>query len=167
MRIDLPSPEATRAFGRRLGEACRGGEVLLLCGPLGAGKTCFVQGLALGLGVPEDAPVTSPTFVLHTRHPGRRDLEHIDLYRLLGLGDGDPDAAGRIALLGFDELWGDPAAVCAVEWADLLGPAAPRGALTLQLEIAGPEARRLTATASDPRHEALARQVFACGNPAP
>lgn len=80
-----PRPEDTRAVGERLGRLLRGGDVLVLTGPLGAGKTTFVQGLARGLGVP--GPVTSPTFVLAREQrsaTGGPDLVHVDAYRLAG-----------------------------------------------------------------------------------
>ena len=88
----------------------RGGEVVLLSGELGAGKTVFVRGLARGLGAnPED--VSSPTFVLLTSYPGRLTLHHADLYRLSGDGDD--------AELGLEELPG-ARGVLAIEWAERL-----------------------------------------------
>jgi tRNA threonylcarbamoyladenosine biosynthesis protein TsaE len=123
----------TAAIGARLGEAFQGGEVVLLYGELGAGKTAFVRGLARGLGV-DPREVASPTFVLLTSHPGRLTLHHADLYRLRG--DGDERE------LGLEELPG-PEGVLAVEWAERLpGPPWP-GAYTVRLEHAGEDRRRL------------------------
>jgi tRNA threonylcarbamoyladenosine biosynthesis protein TsaE len=86
----------------------RGGEVVLLTGDLGVGKTAFVRGLARAIGVdPEE--VSSPTFVLLTSYPGRLTLHHADLYRIVGV---DPD-------LGLEELPGRQG-VLAVEWAERL-----------------------------------------------
>lgn len=90
VRVLCRSAEETRALARRLGQRLHGGDVVVLTGDLGAGKTTFVQGLALGLGVTQ--PVTSPTFVLarHQRadpsgpRPGGPDLVHVDAYRLDG-----------------------------------------------------------------------------------
>ncbi|MCI4354658.1 MAG: tRNA (adenosine(37)-N6)-threonylcarbamoyltransferase complex ATPase subunit type 1 TsaE, partial [Thermoplasmata archaeon] len=80
------SEEETEALAAMIGEQFRGGEVVLLTGELGAGKTAFVRGLARGVGAdPEE--VASPTFVLLTRYPGRLTLHHVDLYRLAGNGD--------------------------------------------------------------------------------
>ena len=78
------SAEKTRELGARIGAACAGGEVFLLSGDLGAGKTCLTQGVARGLGV--EATVTSPTFVTHMQYLGGRGLalEHFDFYRLEG-----------------------------------------------------------------------------------
>ena len=101
------SAEETRAAATALGRACRGGEVLGLVGTLGVGKTRFVQGLALGLGVPAEAYVASPTFALVNTHRGRLPLQHVDLYRLE-----DPDEA---VFIGYEELF-DGEAVVAIEW---------------------------------------------------
>lgn len=90
LRVTCPSAAQTRALGQALGATLSGGDVVVLTGALGAGKTTFVQGLAVGLGV--TAPVTSPTFVLarHQRpdpagpRPDGPDLVHVDAYRLAG-----------------------------------------------------------------------------------
>ena len=82
-RYSVPTADAMRDLGAALGRACRGGDVLVLCGDLGAGKTTFTQGLARGLGIAE--AVTSPTFVIARVHPnpsGGPDLVHVDAYRL-------------------------------------------------------------------------------------
>ncbi len=103
------SAEQTRKLGRLLGELLAPPALLFLTGDLGAGKTCFVQGLARGLQVPEDEPVTSPTFTLMNQYRGRAPLYHFDLYRLGGLDD--------LLDLGFEEyLYGD--GVTVVEWAE-------------------------------------------------
>ncbi len=104
------SAAETQAAGARLGGAFRGGEVVLLSGDLGTGKTVFVRGLAEGLGG-DPAEVASPTFVLLTAYPGTLTLHHADLYRLKGDGD-DLE-------LGLEELPG-PRGVLAVEWAERL-----------------------------------------------
>ena len=78
--IQSRSPDDTRAVGRRLGELSSGGEVFALHGPLGAGKTCFAQGIAAGLDI--DGPIASPTYLIHRWHQGRLTLHHFDLYRL-------------------------------------------------------------------------------------
>lgn len=92
----LPTAEETQAFGRALGERLRGGDLVVLTGDLGAGKTTLTQGLAEGLGV--RGPITSPTFVIARVHPslvGGPSLVHVDAYRLGGgaeLDDLDLDA---------------------------------------------------------------------------
>lgn len=101
------SAEETRALGKRLGQLAQPGDVLLLVGELGTGKTCLTQGIAWGLGIDEYA--TSPTFVIMRELQGRLPLYHIDLYRL--------DAIEEIADLGLDDyLYGG--GVCVVEWAE-------------------------------------------------
>ncbi|HEV7870591.1 MAG: putative ATPase or kinase [Modestobacter sp.] len=84
----LPTPEDTRAFGRELAALLRPGDLVVLAGPLGAGKTALTQGIGAGLGVP--GAVTSPTFVLARVHRGGRvPLVHVDAYRLAGMADVD------------------------------------------------------------------------------
>ncbi len=119
------SPEETRAAGRQLAGRARPGDVLLLFGPLGSGKTTFVQGIAEGLGA-ERRP-SSPSFVImneyaiRARHPesGTSNqaavLRHLDLYRL-------SDPAVELDRIGLAELLGDQAAITVVEWADNLPP---------------------------------------------
>ncbi|WP_432542752.1 tRNA (adenosine(37)-N6)-threonylcarbamoyltransferase complex ATPase subunit type 1 TsaE [Kineococcus sp. SYSU DK002] len=88
--LELRTPEETAAFGRRLGALLRAGDLLVLAGDLGAGKTTFTRGLAEGLGV--RGPVTSPTFVIAREHPslvGGPPLVHVDAYRLGSLAEVD------------------------------------------------------------------------------
>ena len=108
------SPEETFAAGRGVGERLRGGEILLLAGPLGAGKTVFVKGLAAGLGL-DPAEVSSPSFTLVNRHAeGRLLLYHIDLYRLA-------EGASSAHAVDLDELLADERAVIVIEWAERMG----------------------------------------------
>ncbi len=111
----------------------RGGEVVLLSGELGAGKTAFVRGLARGLGADPDE-VASPSFVLLTAYRGRLTLHHADLYRLRG--DGDEDE------LGLEELPG-PTGVLAVEWAERLRRVPWSARLRVRLDHAGEDVRRI------------------------
>lgn len=100
------SPQTTQRYGATLGRALRRGDVLVLEGPLGAGKTCLVRGIVAGAGGDPTA-VRSPTFVLHQPHPGSAiTIHHLDLYRL------GPGAS--IDVLDLDTLLGDGAAV--IEW---------------------------------------------------
>jgi tRNA threonylcarbamoyladenosine biosynthesis protein TsaE len=119
---------------RALAAGFAGGEVVLLYGELGAGKTTFVRGLARGVGADPDE-VASPTFVLLTSYAGRLTLHHADLYRLRG--DGDQ------AEIGLEELPG-PMGVLAIEWPERLGRIRWPGALRVELAHEGEERRRIT-----------------------
>ena len=127
------SEDETAAVASELASGFRGGEVVLLTGELGAGKTAFVRGLARGLGA-EAEEVASPTFVLLTAYPGRLTLHHADLYRLRG--DGDERE------LGLEELPG-PQGVLAVEWAERLRDAPWQSALRVRLSHAGDDRRTI------------------------
>ena len=104
--------EETFDLGRQVGEQLSGGEILLLSGPLGAGKTIFVKGLAGALGL-DTQEVTSPSFTLVNPYLGKFTLYHIDLYRL------DEGAAAQAVDL--EELLSDERAVIVIEWAERLG----------------------------------------------
>ena len=107
-----------QAIGERLGRALAVGDVLALVGPLGAGKTTFVQGVARGVEVSADRHVASPTFALVNEHPGRVPLVHADLYRI-----NDPRELEELGLAdAFDR------AAVAIEWLDRFPEAAPGGA---------------------------------------
>ena len=115
MRHVSRSADETRALGERLGARLGKGDVVACIGALGAGKTCFLQGLARGLGVTTD--VTSPTFVLVNQYRGRLPVYHVDAYRTGSLTE--------LVDLGLEEmLHGD--GVTIVEWADKLLPLLPR-----------------------------------------
>ncbi|HEY4395895.1 MAG TPA: tRNA (adenosine(37)-N6)-threonylcarbamoyltransferase complex ATPase subunit type 1 TsaE [Polyangia bacterium] len=134
-----------QAIGARLGRLLAAGDVLALIGPLGAGKTTFVQGVARGLEVPAERHVASPTFALVNEHPGRVPLVHADLYRI--------NDARELDELGLVDAY-DRAAV-AIEWLDRFPDAAPGERLTIELEIAPDGARRLALRPSGARAEAL------------
>lgn len=108
MRIEeTNSPEETWALAAKLADELGPGTVMALHGDLGAGKTCFVQGLAAALGI--DEPITSPTYTLIGEYEGRLPLHHIDLYRL----SGPEEALG----LGIEEYF-DLGGITAIEWAE-------------------------------------------------
>ncbi len=127
-RSEDQTVEFARGFARRL----RPGAVLLLVGDLGAGKTTFVRGLAVGLGLDPES-VSSPTFTLVQEYRGHPTLYHVDLYRLQG---------AEIDDLGLEELAGGEAIV-AIEWAEKLGERPP-GAIEVRLEDLGEDTRRIT-----------------------
>jgi len=105
------SSKDTFKLGEKIGKNAKAGDVILLSGDLGAGKTWLTKGIAKGLEVPENYPVTSPTFVFVHTYPGRIPLHHIDLYRI--------EKGVDFSLLGLEEyLFGD--GVTVVEWAEKL-----------------------------------------------
>jgi tRNA threonylcarbamoyladenosine biosynthesis protein TsaE len=125
------SEEATTAAGERLGASLKAGDVVLLFGDLGAGKTAFTRGLARGLGVPSDE-VTSPTFTLVQEYSGRIPLYHVDLYRL---------EEHEVDDLGLEELiLGD--GVVAIEWAERWR-GRPNDVIEVRLQHAGEDRRRI------------------------
>jgi tRNA threonylcarbamoyladenosine biosynthesis protein TsaE len=103
----------TFSLGARTGQSLKGGEILLLDGPLGAGKTIFVKGIASALGVDEDE-VTSPSFTLVNLYQGRLKLYHLDLYRL-------NEGAGAAHAVDLEDLLTDERAVVVIEWGARLG----------------------------------------------
>lgn len=119
-------PEGTAELGRRAAGLLAGGEIILLYGDLGAGKTCFVQGLCAGLDVVDD--VVSPTFTLVNTYRGRLKVHHLDFYRVEP--DHDLDDIGLPDIL--DEVW-DGAAVALIEWPAVLLPRLGAGTPRLEL----------------------------------
>jgi len=127
------SVEETRSLAEGLGRVVlRPGDVVVLAGELGAGKTAFAQGVARGLGVTE--PVVSPTFVIVREYEGRVPLAHVDVYRL--------DRLQELHDLGFDELL-DAGRVTLVEWGDVAAPLLPSERLEVRLSMTGEDAREI------------------------
>ena len=151
--IDLPNPVATLEFGRRLGQRLFAGATVALVGQLGAGKTFLSRAIAEGLGVPDSQIVTSPTFVLAQEYEGGRlPVYHLDVYRLPG------EAA--FAESGAADYF-DGAGVCLVEWADRIPGALPGDHLRIELTATAPESRRVTLSATGPRHASLMERLKA------
>jgi tRNA threonylcarbamoyladenosine biosynthesis protein TsaE len=124
------SEGATTALGRDLGRRLQAGAVVLLEGPLGAGKTAFARGLAEGLGC-DGEDVSSPTFTIVQEYRGRVRMEHVDLYRL---------SPAEVDDLALEDLMED--SVLAVEWPDRW-TRAPADAIRVTLELAGQNRRRI------------------------
>ncbi|HMJ32903.1 MAG TPA: tRNA (adenosine(37)-N6)-threonylcarbamoyltransferase complex ATPase subunit type 1 TsaE [Baekduia sp.] len=127
----------TEAAGAALAAQLRPGDVVLIEGEMGAGKTTFVRGAARALGF--DGPVTSPTFTIGRRYEGRVPIAHLDLHRLAGLADEDP------ALLD-DYL--TPDAIAFVEWPAVAEPEIGRVRARVRLEHAGGDRRTVTVASS-------------------
>ena len=123
----------TERYAERLAKTFVGGEVLLLKGDLGAGKTHFVKGLAKGLGI--DDVVTSPTFALHNSYAGRLTLNHFDFYRI--------DDSEEVAILGLDEFFYDKNAVAAIEWSENVANLLPKHCVTVTIEKIDDDTRNI------------------------
>lgn len=131
------SPGETDAAGARLGAKLGAGAVVALTGELGAGKTCFTQGLARGLGV--TGLVVSPTFVLINEYHGRVPVHHVDAYRT--------ESLTALLDLGLEELF-DGDGVTIVEWADKLQPLLPTRTVHVHIDGVGDEIRTITVSNS-------------------
>lgn len=125
IQIKLMDASATQSLGEAIGRELTGGEFVALCGPLGAGKTQLVKGIALGLAVSGEQPIVSPTFVLVREYAGRLRLLHADAYRL--------NSAEEWRALGVEEHRTNEAVV-ALEWADRLAGIVPEDAIRIDLE---------------------------------
>lgn len=139
LQIICSSPEALGPVARALADTVKENDVVLLYGPLGAGKTTFTQALALALGVGDEQYVSSPSFALLHEYRGRLPIAHMDLYRLRD--EEEVEDAGLLELLGHGGL-------CIVEWPERLGSLVPASRLDILLEPIDPTtSRRLVFTA--------------------
>jgi len=127
------SPEETQRIGDELAASLKSPAVVLLCGPLGAGKTTLARGMAQGLGLADPAAVHSPSFTLVNIYQGRCPIYHVDLYRLSGERD--------LASVGLEDFLGRDG-VTIVEWGERLGSGAEAD-LVVEIEDAGGDLRIL------------------------
>jgi len=134
-RFETRSPRRTVALGMQLAERLSAGDCVALVGPLGAGKTVLVRGLALGLGLDQPKDVSSPTYVLVHEYPCRVPLFHLDLYRMI-------DPVAELGDLGLDEMLGS--GVVVIEWADRAREALPADRIEIHIEIASARTRRFS-----------------------
>ena len=128
LQVTTHSAEETRILGAALAPLLLPGDVISLSGDLGAGKTCFVQGLATALGAP--GRVTSPSFTIVHEYEARYPIVHLDVYRL--------DSFQEVLDLGFEEFL-DPRAILILEWGDAVEPLLPRSHLRIELRQGDPE----------------------------
>ncbi|MEJ7902402.1 MAG: tRNA (adenosine(37)-N6)-threonylcarbamoyltransferase complex ATPase subunit type 1 TsaE [Thermomicrobiales bacterium] len=144
--VDIPDADAMRAFGQSMASHLRTGDVVLLHGELGAGKTTLTQGIASGLGV--KGPVQSPTFSIVTEHEGKDSqgdvirLYHLDLYRL-----GDP---GDLETLGYDQYVEPVDAISIIEWPERAGPWLPKQFWRLRITQSQGGGRRIEQSWHEP-----------------
>lgn len=134
LRLISRSPDETRDIAARLASKLSAGDVIALSGELGSGKTCFVQGLAAGLGVSGDKRVNSPSFTIVKEYDGRIPLYHFDVYRLSGSDD--------LNGIGCEEYFYGRG-VTAIEWADKIEEVLPPDATTVSLTICGENSREI------------------------
>lgn len=128
------SPEETERLGAKLAHLLAAGDIIGLTGELGAGKTCFVAGLAKGLNVPEGSYVSSPSFTILKVYKGDKDIYHFDFYRIE-----DP---AEFEALGFDDylmLGG----IVVIEWADRFKDLLPKEMMTLDFSLIDEKRRRI------------------------
>lgn len=140
-------PEETMTFSKRLAELLKPGDVIALEGDLGAGKTTFTKGLALGLDIKRN--VNSPTFTIIKEYQGRIPLYHMDVYRV---EDSFED-------LGFDEYF-EGNGVTVVEWAHLIEEQLPQELLMISLFLGENGARKIVVTPKGERYEELCKEFF-------
>lgn len=143
-----PSPLHTDRLGHAIGLSLQGGETLALFGPLGAGKTSLVRGIAAGLGAP--ATVSSPTFVLIHEYRGRLPLAHVDLYRV--------NSTSEAESTGLQEYFSG-STVVAIEWADKGFSILPQDRLEIQLRHQAVGSRRIRLSATGQASTALLAEV--------
>jgi tRNA threonylcarbamoyladenosine biosynthesis protein TsaE len=130
--VETRAAAATEELGARLAQRLAGGELIRLEGDLGAGKTCFVRGLARGLGV--RSPITSPTYALMAEHAGRLTLRHCDAWM---------EGRERAFLQDGGAEWLDAGGVAAIEWGSRVADVLPASRLTVELAHAGATRRSI------------------------
>ncbi len=152
--FNCDTAEMTFQLGALIGEKARPGDDWNLAGPLGAGKTQFVKGLAKGLGF--EGMVTSPTFTLQHIYEGRLSLYHFDWYRL--------DKSGEVEDLGWRE-WLGRGGVVAVEWGNKFPKLLPPHSISLDFEILSEEGRRVSVEASHAESIPRVEELILCWPP--
>lgn len=137
--ITTCSPEETIAFAEKIGKLLRGGDIVAYRGGLGAGKTTFTRGIAVGMGLPDE--VSSPTFALVNEYRGKElTLYHFDMYRILN--------AESLETTGFyDYISEDAVIVC--EWSENIADCLPENVITVTLEAVGENVRKITVEGDD------------------
>jgi tRNA threonylcarbamoyladenosine biosynthesis protein TsaE len=149
------SADDTRQLAAAIAELTRGGDIILLAGDLGAGKTAFAQGFGAALGITER--ITSPTYTLVSQYRGRLELNHLDVYRL--------DQVEEVLDLGLAEML-DDGGVTLIEWGDTVIPALPADYLEIRLRIGeGDDDRMFELEQVGPRWSARTRALTTALSP--
>lgn len=124
----------TERIAEQLGRTLSGGEVVFLSGEMGAGKTHFVKGLAVGLEISD--VITSPTFALHNGYTGKLTLNHFDFYRI--------DDSSEVEVLGLNEFFYDDRGVSVIEWGENIADLIPANSIRVTIEKLSENRRRIT-----------------------
>ena len=140
LQVTSHSPQQTEQLGTKLAATFRPGDLVLLCGPLGSGKTCFVRGMATAYGIPVEA-VHSPSYTFVNEYPGEPPLYHFDLYRL--------ERPEHLREIGWDDYLSREGVVV-VEWGDRAGPLLPRRYYRLDFAIVDESIRDITVATVGP-----------------
>jgi len=150
MQLETKSAAETRRVGKRIGKALGRGDLIVLFGELGAGKTCLTQGIAIGLGV-EKKYVSSPSFVIIKEYQGRLPLYHVDFFRL--------QTAKEIESTGYDEyICGE--GVTVIEWAEKIEDTLPEKHFRIELIISGKNKRHILLKPVGEDYEKIAREIY-------
>lgn len=148
MNISSQSPEGTQRLGKQLGRLAQPGDLFLLVGSLGTGKTCLTQGIAWGLGI--EGYATSPSFVVINQYWGRLSLYHIDLYRL--------DRIEEVIELGLEDYL-YRGGVCVVEWAEKALAVLPTEHLLVEISFLSDTSRSITLKPNGERYVEMLSQL--------
>ncbi len=135
MKHIAKSISETIKIGKDFSKNLRPGDVIALEGNLGSGKTTFIKGIALGLGLKSRDEVTSPTFALMHIYPTVVPLYHFDLYRL--------ETIKEVESIGLDEFLNDPSVVCCIEWAERAAKMLPKKLIRISFKVKGPKIREI------------------------
>ena len=150
MVLHTTSAKQTLRIGELLGKRLLPGDVIALVGDLGAGKTCFIRGVARGAGVKDSAGVSSPSFTLIQEYAGRIPFYHIDLYRL--------ESEDEAEELGLDEVMRG-GGITAIEWAEKIPSLLPEAFLRVRIHPTGTKTRTLELSATGDRYVTLLNEL--------
>ena len=154
MILYTSSPAQTQQLAGVFASLLKGGEIAFLRGPIGAGKTVFVKGVAASLGM-KSSPTSASFSLMKRYHKGQRTLYHIDLFRL---------SEGEVFNLGFEEMLEDEKAVILAEWPDPLARMMPKDRLEMNFVLQEGDRRRIELRAFGPVSQALAEELWKSQN---
>lgn len=151
---ETKSPKETTQLGKRIGRKLKEGDVIILLGELGTGKTQLIKGIAEGIGIKNSRYVKSPSFTFINEYNGKIKLYHIDLYRIK-----DENEALE---LGLEEILFGQKGITAIEWAEKIPSLLPDELLMIKIKYTGKFNRSVEITAKGKRYEEVLKQLFYC-----